>query len=84
VDYNEDGDILDILPTSVRGIIWATSTQLTLNAGSWTFMGTAINRHITVADSVTVDNDAQLQNSLCTGFVGTGMRVISTNFKDAP
>ena len=53
-------------------------------APNWTFTGTAINRHVIVDSSVVVDNDVELQNALVPGFVGTGMRLISTNFKDAP
>jgi hypothetical protein len=84
VDFNEDGDIADVFATSVRGIIWSASAKLEMKNGSWPFNGTAINSRIVVENSVIVDNDAQLQNSLCPGFVGTGMRLLSTSFKDAP
>lgn len=84
IDYNEDGDVADSFTCMVRGIVWTDSQSLRLENGSWWMIGTLISRSIRVEDSVTVDNDWQLQNSLCPGFIDTGMRMVNTNFKDAP
>ncbi len=84
VDFNEDGDVLDVFTTSVRGLVWASSRSLTLKRGSWSFVGTLINPHVIVDNNVAVSTDVQLQNTLCPGFVGTTLRLQLTSFKDAP
>lgn len=83
MDFNGDGDKLDQFPTSVRGIIWANSTYLSLKSGSWPFVGSAINRHIIVDNGVSIDDDQSLQNKLLPGFIANGMCPVSGSFKEA-
>jgi hypothetical protein len=85
-DYNENGLAVDAIPNtpSINGIIWASSSSVTLGGGGWPFRGSLINRAITVEGSVVLGSDVQLQNSLAPGFVGTGMRLTTGNFRDAP
>lgn len=83
VDFNEDLDKLDTFNTSVRGLIWANATYVSLGSGSWPMVGSIVNRHIIVDNSVSIDDDPALQNAILPGFIGMGMRMVAGTYREA-
>jgi hypothetical protein len=84
VDFNENGSKFDVLPSYVRGIIWANTTVAYLGTNSWPFTGCLVNRHPIVDNSVSINNDPLLQTVAIPGFLDSGMRLVSGSFRDAP
>lgn len=84
VDFNENGLLLDSFLTQIRGVIWTNGSNLGMNTGGWSFVGTAICRSLTINHSIKVDNDLTLLYRPMPGFVESGMQIVPGSFREVP
>lgn len=68
VDFNRDGDKLDVIAPGVYGIVWTNAATTTLGGTDTTYRGSIIAREVDVSGSVTIDDDPGLANLLRHGF----------------
>ena len=86
IDFNEDGDTIDLFSSSVQGLVWANANWVWFHGSAWTFKGCLIaTNEVWVEDDVTVKSDPALASRLIPGFTdGLLHRVAGTVRSGAP
>ncbi len=67
-DVNQDGDVVDVLPSGIFGAMWTDRFLTTLGGTDVTYQGSIIARWVVISGSVTIDDDPALAGLLVPSF----------------
>ncbi|MEE9294763.1 MAG: hypothetical protein V3W34_07365 [Phycisphaerae bacterium] len=68
VDFNDDGDTQDVIPSAFFGVIWTDAPVTTLGGDGVPYTGSIIAGDVNVVDAVVIDDDPNLAGRLMHGF----------------
>ena len=82
VDYNEDGDKWDTVPSAVKGLIWTDYSYITIRNDGAPITGCIIGGGVEVSSKAVLDEDPLLAQAMIPGFIDTNMKVISGSWRE--
>jgi hypothetical protein len=77
LDYNEDGDKLDMIPTFIGGLCQTTGRVEVSTSTAFSLRGLLTAREVRVRAPVTLDNEPLFSGRLIPGFLGPGLKVVA-------
>lgn len=82
VDFNEDGDKVDVFDPSVGGLVWVRSGSAELRRSAWTFKGSLVAPSVRVRDGVVVNDQATLAAKRIPGFTDNILHLMAGSTRE--
>jgi len=82
VDFNEDGDMVDVIGSSVSGLVWTEADETIIKGNGWQFTGCLIGDYVEVDDDIVLDDDPGLAVQLIPQFTDGKLHVSEGSIRE--